>query len=123
MSWRRYANSVQRMEALPTSCAILMVVDHVRTPDGSPVIAPSMARFGASSASAARWSPAPARNDRKHIARICGPVPIVSTKGGRKSSSPQSARRNRAIADIMKCDKSAGTLATLDLCLAVGMRE
>jgi len=91
----------------------LMVVDPVRTPDGSPVIGALDGAIRRVLGSAARLVASPGTYDQKHFARIAG-IPDCVAYGPGEIELAHQPNESCAIADILNATKVIA-LATLDL--------
>jgi succinyl-diaminopimelate desuccinylase len=91
----------------------LMVVDPVRTPDGSPVVGALDGAIRRVLGSAARLVASPGTYDQKHIARIAG-IPDCVAYGPGEIELAHQPDESCAIADILTATKVIA-LATADL--------
>ena len=91
----------------------VMVVDPVRTPDGSPVIGALNGAIRQVIGSAARLVASPGTYDQKHFARIAG-IPDCVAYGPGEIELAHQPDESCAVADILKATKVIA-LATLDL--------
>jgi succinyl-diaminopimelate desuccinylase len=107
------AKALTRMAGVTYELRDLMVVDPVRTPEGSPVIGALDAAIRRVLGSAARLVASPGTYDQKHIARISGISDCVAYGPGEIELAHQ-PDESCAIADIVKATKVMA-LATLDL--------
>ena len=90
-----------------------MVVDPVRTPDGSPVIGALDGAIRRVLGSAARLVASPGTYDQKHFARIAG-IPDCVAYGPGEIELAHQPDESCAVADIVNATKVIA-LATLDL--------
>jgi succinyl-diaminopimelate desuccinylase len=107
------ANALKRMGGVTYELRDLMVVDPVRTPDGSPVIGALDGAIRRVLGSAARLIASPGTYDQKHIARIAG-IPDCVAYGPGEIELAHQPDESCAIADILNATKVIA-LATLDL--------
>jgi len=91
----------------------LMVVNPVRTPEGSPVVGALDGAIRRVLGSAARLVASPGTYDQKHVARIAGIADCVAYGPGEIELAHQ-PDESCAIADILNATKVIA-LATLDL--------
>jgi succinyl-diaminopimelate desuccinylase len=91
----------------------LMVVDPVRTPDGSPLIGALDTAIRRVLGSGARLVASPGTYDQKHIARIAG-IPDCVAYGPGELEMAHQPDESCAIADLINATKVIA-LATLDL--------
>jgi succinyl-diaminopimelate desuccinylase len=107
------ANTLRGVPGITYELRDLMVVDPVRTPDGSPVIGALDGAIRRVLGSAARLVASPGTYDQKHFARIAG-IPDCVAYGPGEIELAHQPDESCAIADIVNATKVIA-LATLDL--------
>jgi succinyl-diaminopimelate desuccinylase len=107
------ARSLKSVPAVTYALRDLMVVNPVRTPDGSPVVGALDGAVRRVLGSAARLVASPGTYDQKHFARIAG-IPDCVAYGPGEIELAHQPDESCAIADILNATKVIA-LATMDL--------
>jgi len=110
---RLVANALKSVPGISYEVRDLMVVNPVRTPEGSPVVGALDGAIRRVLGSAARLVASPGTYDQKHVARIAGIADCVAYGPGEIELAHQ-PDESCAIADILNATKVIA-LATLDL--------